>query len=903
MTGHEPLPSMIDLSVFEQVLKEKNSLVLVPTERLANQICAAWGSTKQSDMPAWRAPHVHSMLSWLKNCWDEMHDLHLDSVTPWAMAERAQRLFFWEKAINKFNPQLATRFSRMADDTYNELCSHYLHIENVPSDTTSSRQFKVWSKTYAKLMEENGFLQPHECWKLLETNFKKHELHTYQCIYLYGFQSITPLERNILNNSADRCVLLDPFCIDMIDRLDDPNQHIRSLFHPKYKRIEGFDKAKKIKFNDPQDELTAAATWAAKELKTSPNQRIGILLPDLPNRLGEVYRAIDRALAASDVNIPVNFSAGVPLSETPMIAGALELLSSINNEKTLSYWLRIIYSPYSAFEYLSLKVKGQLEQQLRKKSLFSLTLHQFVYEIERSETSEDTSKATKAFRLLSTKTKYQADRKLTLLKFSQWSEVIHGLLQKQNWPGTNPVSSYEYQQLSQWDRLMEQFCGLDNLGERINSNGAVQTLISMANDHIFHEQTPDASLQVLGLLDASGLQFNKVWVLGSDHKNLPKLPSINPLLPANYQKKHKLFRYDATRELVIARSLLQSFHANADFLICSYPSHRDEEQSIESPLLRNIDSSCFPVSLQPVYDQQAFDNSNQFEQTELYEQPNVPLEMSKEKIRGGAAILRNQFVCPFNSFAIHRLGAMPIDPPHKGINKRERGILIHEILFKLWTQWKNSAKLTQLSDVELTAQINQTIDLTFAKYDRFSSSLRGPRYRKLEKLQICNLIEAWLNKEKGREPFEVLELERLFTIKFGELTLQLTVDRIDLVGEKKLIIDYKTGTIKSRGWDPEQLREPQLPLYVLASNPSSNGCAYAQLNADDIRLIGESDGLLSPELTEIDDWPARIIGWKRGLKKLAHSFSSGNCDISIGDATAFKQQHFLLPLNRFIEYL
>ena len=183
MTRHEPLPSMIDISVFEQVLKEKNSLVLVPTERLANQICAAWGSTEHSDMPSWQAPNVHCMLSWLKNCWDEMHDLHLDSVTPWAMAERAQRLFFWEKAINKFNPRLATRFSRMADDTYNELCSHYLPIENVPSDTTSSRQFKVWSKTYAKLMEENGFLQPHECWKLLATNFKKHELHTYQSKY------------------------------------------------------------------------------------------------------------------------------------------------------------------------------------------------------------------------------------------------------------------------------------------------------------------------------------------------------------------------------------------------------------------------------------------------------------------------------------------------------------------------------------------------------------------------------------------------------------------------------------------------------------------------------------------------------------------------------------------------
>mgnify|MGYP007000383620 len=141
------------------------------------------------------------------------------------------------------------------------------------------------------------------------------------------------------------------------------------------------------------------------------------------------------------------------------------------------------------------------------------------------------------------------------------------------------------------------------------------------------------------------------------------------------------------------RSLLQSFHANAESLICSYPSQRDDEMSIESPFLRDIDTSERLESLKLAYNQMPHIDYHQSATIEFYEQPKVPLETRKEQIKGGAAILRNQFVCPFNSFAIHRLKAKPSEPPHQGINKRQRGIIIHEILFILWSKWRNSESL------------------------------------------------------------------------------------------------------------------------------------------------------------------------------------------------------------------
>ena len=324
MTRRKPLPSMIDISIFEQALEDESGLTIVPTERLAHQICAAWGQMKQPNLSAWQAPNVRSMLSWLKSCWDEMHDLHIESVTRWAIAERAQRLYFWEKTINKFNPGMGPRFSRLADDTYSDLCSYRLHIEGVPGDTISSQQFKLWSKNYIKLMEHNGFLHPETCWECIKTNLKNNKLQTYRTIYIYGFQSIPPLQLDILKNAAGQCVLLDPFCVDMIDRLVDENHTVRSLSQTRYNSIENLSKARKIKFHDPEEELNAAANWAADELLTNPRQRIGILIPDLPHRLDEVYRSIDRVFRAKSIDMPVNFSAGAPLSGTQLISRAKE---------------------------------------------------------------------------------------------------------------------------------------------------------------------------------------------------------------------------------------------------------------------------------------------------------------------------------------------------------------------------------------------------------------------------------------------------------------------------------------------------------------------------------------------------------------------------------------------------
>ena len=92
----------------------------------------------------------------------------------------------------------------------------------------------------------------------------------------------------------------------------------------------------KFEFAEPATELEAAAHWAAKEFKSNPEQRIGLVIPDLNNKVLETARFINEALASNDCSIAVNITAGIKLSETPILQSALALLELMEYQLTIA---------------------------------------------------------------------------------------------------------------------------------------------------------------------------------------------------------------------------------------------------------------------------------------------------------------------------------------------------------------------------------------------------------------------------------------------------------------------------------------------------------------------------------------------------------------------------------------
>jgi len=872
------LPPLIDIRLFRDAI-ERDTLILTPNHRLAAKINDAWAMTVGKNV--WCVPRVYSIDHWLKYCWDELQDQNHSLISGLALVGTQQSRYYWERAIAKDDSAHSSSYAKIASDTLKTLQNWNLRADQVPGDTPAVDYFKRWTSSFEELLQKNRLISQQSSWQLIQRGFEDNALPAEAEIILYGFQSMPPLQVRVIETASSSIV--------KVDTNGSASQNNNQAY--------------RLECQDPQAELWMAANWAAQQLKAKPEQRLGIIVPDLNNSLPRVARVVSEALKSEETEMLVNISAGTPLADTAIVSAALELIAALQYKRPLNNWLQLLYSPFSAFDQLPVQYRVDCELALRKTRCFEFTLEEFLSAILRSEESADEEQqrqsALDILQPLIDLKKFSKIKTGTQKNFSGWAQFFKQFLGDMAWPGSRSLNSIEYQQCQQWDSTLEQFCTLDNLGIEVRLATALKHLQLLTQDSVFHPKTADAPLQILGLLEGSGLQFDQLWIVGMHSQNFPASVSINPLLPADFQRKHEMPHSLPERELQIAQELLSGYKNNSQRLILSYPVMRGEEQLEPSPLIRDIAvSNRAELFIEP----EAYPPwLTQPEQCELFEDRAPAYNPADENIRGGSKLLENQAICPFNAFATHRLKAEPLEEPIQGLSAMDRGSLIHEILDRLWTEWQSSSFLNSLSEQQLSEQLSTTIGDTLIEWAPSHTVLRGNRFRALEQQRLEKLLREWIDEEKQREPFRVANLESSASIRFGDLNISLRLDRVDQIGEKLLIIDYKTGRVQPSKWAGSRPIEPQLPMYLLASKPQANGCAFAQLRAGDIKFTGSSDSPLISFDKPVENWPEQITQWQSALSNLATEFCQGYISVEVHDKTSFGYQDHLLPLNRWPE--
>ena len=106
--------------------------------------------------------------------------------------------------------------------------------------------------------------------------------------------------------------------------------------------------------------------------------------------------------------------------------------------------------------------------------------------------------------------------------------------------------------------------------------------------HVFQPKTADAPIQVLGLLEAAGLQFEGTWLCDMGDDRWPPPAAPQPLLPRDWQRRLRMPHCDAEREFAVAQQLSASLRANARQFIVSYQRERDDVPRHVSPLFADI---------------------------------------------------------------------------------------------------------------------------------------------------------------------------------------------------------------------------------------------------------------------------------------------------------------------------
>jgi inactivated superfamily I helicase len=79
-----------------------------------------------------------------------------------------------------------------------------------------------------------------------------------------------------------------------------------------------------------------------------------------------------------------------------------------------------------------------------------------------------------------------------------------------------------------WRELLSVLSTLDEVTDRISYAEAFSTLVHMAGERIFQPKTPEVPVQVMGLLEAAGLEFDGLWITGLHDAAWPDKPPRIP---------------------------------------------------------------------------------------------------------------------------------------------------------------------------------------------------------------------------------------------------------------------------------------------------------------------------------------------------------------------------------------
>jgi ATP-dependent helicase/nuclease subunit B len=187
----------------------------------------------------------------------------------------------------------------------------------------------------------------------------------------------------------------------------------------------------------------------------------------------------------------------------------------------------------------------------------------------------------------------ERDRRLP----GDWATRFSSLLEQVGWPGERPLDSHDFQVVVAWrEKLLTQFCALDAVCRPLSRSEAVALLRRMAGEEVFQPRTADSGLQVCGILEAGGLAFDHLWVLGLHEEAWPAPARPNPFLPIPMQSQHAMPHADPAREAAFANRVMARLQAAAPTVIFSHPLQQEGCALRPSPLIAGLPLAAVPLA-------------------------------------------------------------------------------------------------------------------------------------------------------------------------------------------------------------------------------------------------------------------------------------------------------------------
>jgi probable DNA repair protein len=860
-------------SEIQQAL-DRGATVLTANQRAARTLRRAFDLDQRASGRAhWQPPSILAWDTWLASLW---HRLLLEGHAAELLLNSTQEHTLWRTIIAADS---ATNSLRPVDSLATTAADAWLllhnfrarnRLANVPGNS-DTRVLARWAAEFERRCIRAQYLPQAQLPDRLRAAIAAGQLTLPPTLLLVGFDSTTPAQDALLDAAGAIGTKID----DLPANLPAPSLTL-------------------VDAPGEFDELTACARWLRTHLTERPVSRIAVIVPAIEDFRTEIDRVFRHILAPelNDVAAPTNsgpfeFSLGVPLAATPMVATALDLLRWATAPLSLNRVSALLLSPHFAaadaserlpraeFDAFVLCDQHLLQPQVSIEALYELASARMSASLP---ILRDHLRSLRFFdrRDLATAERTHAD----------WTAVIHYLLEAAGWAIPAHLDSVEFQTRRKWETALDELATLDFDSARVSFADALAALERITAETLFAPESRHAPIQIMGPLESAGSTFDAVWFLRANDSAWPAPSAPNPLLPWQLQRDLAMPGANPTLDAAHARRITQRIAASAPTVLFSYAHESAEGRQRSSPGLAGLTLEHHSaLEIAP-----AENAAPRIELAILEDTDAIPAP-PETALRGGASILQAQAACAFRAFAEKRLFSSAPESIELGLDARERGSLIHKVLELFWSEVQTQDRLRQMLRADRDSLLKRSIDAALTQQNRTVDPGWPQAYFAAERRRLFRLLSDWLDFELTRPPFAVKATEeQLPNVPIGPLHLDVRVDRVDtslLNGAPagNIILDYKTGSVNPAEWLGDRPDEPQLPLYAVVSQPAEIAAvAFAIVRpGKDQELKGyESRRDVLPRSTKLktDSLDAQIDKWRQVLTNLAENFHAGDANVA-----------------------
>jgi len=872
------------------------TLVLTKNSRLARWLLLQYNQNQiQNQQVVWETPSIMTLDAWLRETWIQSNPKKF--ILSELQSQKLWETIIRDKLAGSSLDLLHLRGSaKLASQAFNLIQEYGLPVESKDYIwTEETESFHGWLTAYEKELQSAEALDPSQLLRVVQEGMIRGTIPVPARIVFAGFDEIHPQMQSWLDYLTERNISIQLYpeieeqeSLQQLDKNPLPSIIVKS-------------------FTDQRQECIQCARWVRSVYQ--PGEKIGILAPNLEDYRTILTQELKAELAPESIypweeaHLPFNVSLGRPLGHESMIHQALDFLSWDAPTIPTKSFVSLLTSGFVKGNDEENALRLSWERKLLNRGPITVELRSF----RKSITREGDSSLGKIIHHI---LDWIVDGSFNFP--SQWAKNISAFLVRIGWPAGNQTpNSTQFQILDAWHECLDEMSTLDSVLGKIGRLNAVETLSNIISNKIFQPKTREEPIQVAGLLDTAGMNFDHVWILGLQSENFPPPPSPNPFIPFNLQKQNSLPHSTAEHELDYSERVLYRRLFHVKNAILSYPQMDQDMELLPSPFLRffspNTSNTESEVSYRVIDHFSQKDLLENYE--ELYQLPLHPLE--KDQLKGGYQLIKNQAQCPFRAFALNRLNAGTREFPEIDLDASHRGTLLHNILELFWKKVKTSDTLHDLAQAGgLLKFIEDCAEETLSAYRSLFS--QQSQFREMEKNRLARLVEEWIHLELERSPFQVNLVEEDIVLDLAGLSLKLQVDRMDQIPDGgRVIIDYKTSNSKPEGkWFDPRIQEPQLPLYNLKYPADAVSFAWVKKGSCSFIGLEKQKGLLpgmkSPSKQNIDGfntWDETQHHWTTRLTDLAQQFMEGQIAVDPFHSTLSCQYCNLETLCRKSEIL